>query len=142
MMIASRPRRQLLVGITVATLLVMIALAGADHPPPPGFFILIGLVASWSAVVCAVRWRTRTRPRAVQAWATSGVGGLLGLLGWLALIGRASFAEGISATATGSTAIGLVVSVVPGGCGGLLVAVASWMLVDRPPRSTRDQSAP
>lgn len=139
---ATDHRRQVLLAIAVAALLVAIALAGADHPPPPGFLFLIVLVSGWSAVVSSVRWRTRAKPRPMQAWATSGAGALLGLLAWLALTGWAFFAEGLSVTFTWPTAIGIAVSLVLPGCGGLLVAVASWMIVDRRARSARDHSAP
>ncbi|MFM8349485.1 MAG: hypothetical protein ACKN9D_00295 [Actinomycetales bacterium] len=137
---AGRLSRQVLLAIAVASVLIAIALAGADHPPPPGFLILMGLVAAWTAAVSAVRWRTRTLTRPIQALATCGSGGLLGLLAWLALAVRAVLIEGTALTWL--SAIGIAVSLVLAGCGGLVLAFLSWVIVDRGTPSAHDHKAP
>lgn len=124
-------RRQVVLGIATGGLLGAIAFAGADHPPPPGFMLLLLGIAAWCLVVSITRWRLRTRRRLVQLGATAGAGGAS--CGAIGLFVAALATADKAAALTGQGWIGIVVAVaLAAGVGGAMT-LASWLLVDRRP---------
>lgn len=121
-------RRQAVLGALIAALLCGIGLAGADHPPPPGFVILVAAIAAWCGAVSLTRWRVRLSPHTQQLAVTSAVAGFGGVVAWLALMGLAMATHGITIDA--QALIGLGVAALLAACTGACLAVASWFVVD------------
>lgn len=122
-------RRQALLGVLAAAVLCGISLAGADHPPPPGFAILVLAIAGWCAAVSLLRWRLRHRPRSRQLAVTGGIAGLGGVLGWLVLAMHAAAVQGVMLD--GQAWIGVMLAALLAAVGGGCLAAASWGIVDR-----------
>lgn len=121
--------RQALLGVLAAVVLCGISLAGADHPPPPGFAILAAAIACWCAAVSLLRWRLRHRPHSAQLAVTGGIAGLGGVLGWLVLAISAAVVQGLGTDEQAwiGVAVAALLAAVGGGC----LTLASWVFVDR-----------
>lgn len=73
-------RTRAVVGCTAAVVLIAVLWAGADHPPPPGFLVLVPGVALWCALISS---------RLGRGWATAATGFVAALAGALLGMGGA-----------------------------------------------------
>lgn len=107
--------------------LVAIAYAGADHPPPPGFVIVIGL-----ALLCAVGvwWlvpHVVDAPLRVGVLRGAGAGACAALLCALLLLLTGSGEPSVTPTLT-DRLVFFAVAIVTGALGGLAVTMAARIL--------------
>lgn len=105
-------------------LMVAVAYAGADHPPPWGFLALVFLLGAWSVLLSVLMQpMAEGAPASARAWARLGLWSAFGMGANVVLLNaaRAVMAPPLPAAAW----IGVAVAAVGGGCVGLASAVVT-----------------
>ncbi|MFM9135645.1 MAG: hypothetical protein ACKOT0_09490 [bacterium] len=124
----SAATRQALLGTLIATALALVALAGADHPPPPGFLMVVFAIALWAVAISLCRWKVRALSRPRQLGTITLLGGFLGAGAFVLAVLQSAAIEGTPGSWW--LLVGLAVVVLVSATCALAVTLVSWFLVD------------
>jgi len=122
------PALQGLLALGFALALSLVALAGADHPPPAGFMLLVLACLIWCGLLAVVRWRLRRRGRLTQLSWVVGSAALISMVTWLAFVARSMLVD--QAVWAPDLALGALIILLLASFGGACFVIASWLLVD------------
>lgn len=120
--VVSRRRSATVTAGLLFLVLVAVAYAGADHPPPPGFWLLVALLAAWSALLGVLLVRF-LGGRTLRRWVLIAAGGGVGSCVIAVVLVAVQLAR--SSPVSVDAVIGLVVVTLAGAavaCGGGIVA--------------------